>query len=220
MRRLKSGRRRFWQKAAVALILIGVGVIVLFFGVKHQIEPNIDAVSKLKAKGLVNEIINEAIGEEFSERDYAQKLFLIEKGEDGQILTVQSNTALINKTVADFAARIGRRYERMEPRRLSVSYGTLLGSKLLSQTDLDFPIKVLPLAVTDYDFETEFVGQGINQTKYKIYINLSSSVRVLQPFSADTIGIKNKVLIAEMVIVGEVPESYVNVPKEDILDVT
>ena len=137
-----------------------------------------------------------------------------------QIQTVQSNTSLINGMVSGFAGKLAKRYEEMEPREIAVSYGTLLGSKLLSQTNLDFNIKVLPLSVTGYDFETEFEGQGINQTKYKIYITLDSSVRVLQPFAADTINIKSKVLIAEVVIVGEVPGSYVNVPKEDILDVT
>ena len=74
--------------------------------------------------------------------------------------------------------------------------------------------------MTSYDFETEFEAQGINQTKYKVYIVLESSVRILQPFSDKNIKIRSKVLISEAVIVGDVPESYVNVPKEDILDVT
>lgn len=220
MRRGREDRNLVWKKRAFCLILIGAGMMILFLGLKQQIEPNIDAVSKLKARGIINQIINETIGEEFSGRDYEENLFIVEKGEDGQIQTVQSNTSLINGMVSGFAEKLAKRYEEMEPREIAVSYGTLLGSKLLSQTNLDFNIKVLPLSVTGYDFETEFEGQGINQTKYKIYITLDSSVRVLQPFAADTINIKSKVLIAEVVIVGEVPGSYVNVPKEDILDVT
>ena len=43
---------------------------------------------------------------------------------------------------------------------------------------------------------------------------------MLEPFSADNIQITSKMLICELVIVGEVPDSYVNVPEEDILDVT
>ena len=74
--------------------------------------------------------------------------------------------------------------------------------------------------MTKYDFETEFESQGINQTKYKIYIVLESSVQILQPFSKESVKITNKVLISEAVIVGDVPDSYVNVPKEDILDAT
>lgn len=220
MRRRRTDREQIWKKRAFCMVLIGAGLMMLFMGIKRQIEPNIDAVSKLKARGIVNETINETIREEFSGRENEKDLFLVEKGKDGEIQTVQPNTRLINGMVSGFAVKLAERYGRMKPREVAVSYGTLLGSKLLSQTDLDFRIKVQPLSVTGYDFETEFEGKGINQTKYRLYITLNSSVRVLQPFAADTIQIKSKVLIAEVVIVGEVPESYVNVPKEDILDAT
>ncbi len=93
-----------------------------------------------------------------------------------------------------------------------------MGSKLLSEADyLNVNLKIMPLSVTNCDFETEFESQGINQTKYKIYITIESNVRVLQPFSAENFKIKNKMLISEVVIVGEVPDSYVNVPENNIL---
>ena len=63
-------------------------------------------------------------------------------------------------------------------------------------------------------------SQGINQTKYKIYIELECRVKVLAPFSSNMFDVNNTVLVAETVILGDVPNSYVQVPKEDILDVT
>ncbi|MDE8735333.1 sporulation protein YunB, partial [Eubacteriales bacterium DFI.9.88] len=66
----------------------------------------------------------------------------------------------------------------------------------------------------------EFEAKGINQTKYKVYIILKSQVKVLAPLSASTFDMSSTVLIAEAVILGGVPKSYVQVPKEDILDVT
>ena len=131
---------------------------------------------------------------------------------------VQSNTSLINKLVSSFASSMQKKYDAAEPQEIELSYGTLLGSKLLSQIDLNVNIRILPLSVAKCDFETEFESQGINQTKYKIYIIIESNVRVLEPFSSSSFKVKNKMLVAEVVIVGEVPDSYVNVPKEDILD--
>ena len=133
---------------------------------------------------------------------------------------VQANTSLINKMVSSFAESLQKKYEAMDRKIVEISYGTLLGSKVLSQTGFGVEVKLLPLAVTKYDFETEFESQGINQTKYKIYIVLESSVQILQPFSKESVKVINKVLISEAVIVGDVPDSYVNVPKEDILDAT
>ncbi|WP_425755005.1 sporulation protein YunB [Ihubacter sp. rT4E-8] len=215
-----AGSMRFTKKIAISAALIGMGIILLMTGLKQQIGPNIDAVSKLKAKGVVNRIINETIHEEFSSGNYEERLFNVKKGKDGKVQIVQANTPVINEMVSGFSAALQKKYEDMKAVPVKLNYGTLMGSKLLSQTDFGLDIKILPMAVTSCDFETAFETQGINQTKYKVYIILKSSVRVLEPFSADNIQITSKMLICELVIVGEVPDSYVNVPEEDILDVT
>jgi hypothetical protein len=81
-------------------------------------------------------------------------------------------------------------------------------------------IRIIPISVSSIDFETEFVSEGINQTKYKVYIELKSHVKVIAPLVSDTFEVSTTVLIAEAVILGTVPNSYVYVPEEDILDVT
>lgn len=104
--------------------------------------------------------------------------------------------------------------------KFNVSFGTLIGSRVLSQSGPDITITVEPLSVSSMDFKTEFETQGINQTKYKIYVILECRVKMLAPFSTEIFKIKNTVLVAETVILGSVPDSFVQVPEEDILDVT
>ena len=68
------------------------------------------------------------------------------------------------------------------------------------------------------DFKTEFETQGINQTKYKIYIVLTCRIKMAAPFSTRVFKTNSTILIAEAVILGKVPDSYVVVPQDDILD--
>ena len=221
MRRHRNEKLSFWKKLTISLILFSLGCILLINGFKQQIEPNIDAVSKLKAKGMITEIVNQTIKEDFSGKEYEENLFIIKRAKDDKVQMVQSNTSLINRMVAEFSVNLQKKYDNIEPRTVKLSYGTLVGSKLLSEADyLNVNLKIMPLSVTNCDFETEFESQGINQTKYKINITIESNVRVLQPFSAENFKIKNKMLISEVVIVGEVPDSYVNVPENNILDAT
>ena len=117
---------------------------------------NLDAVSQLRAKGMVTELINQTIEEEFTGREYEENLFLSEPGEDGKIQMVQSNTSLINKMVSSFASSLQKKYNEQEAREVKLSYGSILGSKLLSQTDLGVNIRILPLSVASCDFETDF----------------------------------------------------------------
>ena len=62
--------------------------------------------------------------------------------------------------------------------------------------------------------ETELASQfseaGINQTLHRIYLNVSCKVTILTPFNSIEENITNQVLIAEAVILGDVPSTYYN----------
>ena len=61
-------------------------------------------------------------------------------------------------------------------------------------------------------FSTEFESAGINQTRHKIYLSLHTVVRLVIPSSARQVTLNGQMLIAESIIVGDVPQSFVNVP--------
>jgi len=51
---------------------------------------------------------------------------------------------------------------------------------------------------------------GINQTRHAVYIRVDSSVNVIIPGKSKTVSVKTDVLICEAVIVGKIPEIYLN----------
>lgn len=200
---------------SIAVIVFGLGLIL--FGFRQQFGENIDKISEIKAKGVVSRIINEAIAETFASEENQNRLFSVENNKDS-VKTVQPNTILLNRMISDFGIMLQDRYEAVEPKKVKIPVGALTGSKFLSMTGLGVNIRILPLSVSSCSYESAFETQGINQTRYKIFLNVESTVRVLQPFSSKSIEVNNRILLAEMVIVGDVPESYVNVPKDEILD--
>ncbi len=108
----------------------------------------------------------------------------------------------------------------MKSEKFSVPVGSLLGSRFLFSQTCPRSVDVIPLSVSAMDFRTEFETQGINQTKYKIYIVLNCRIKMAAPFSTQIFQTKSTVLLAEAVILGKVPDSYVVVPEDDILDAT
>ena len=79
-----------------------------------------------------------------------------------------------------------------------------------------FTFDIIPVAVINVGYKTEFESAGINQSKYKVYLDVKTETRLLVPFMSEKFEADNTVLIAEAVIVGDVPETYTNIPKEDI----
>ena len=56
-------------------------------------------------------------------------------------------------------------------------------------------------------FTSSFSGAGINQTVHSVYLNVSAEVRVVLPAGAENVTAQTQVLVAETLIVGEVPDA-------------
>ena len=74
------------------------------------------------------------------------------------------------------------------------------------QVELD-----IPLETSDVSYHNELMSAAINQSKYQLYLNVKMDLDILVPWEhqAETVG--TNVLLAETVIVGKVPQTYVEV---------
>ena len=128
------------------------------------------------------------------------------------------NTEAVNSIGNQIAMKVNSDIHDGVTQTIKVSVGTMLRSKLLSQTTPSVKFDIMPVSVSDVSYKTEFEDAGINQTKYKVYIVINTEARVMAPFMAENIQVENTVLAAESVIVGDVPDTYANIPQEDIPD--
>lgn len=207
-------------KVTVLAVLIFILLYMLYFW-NFRISPNLEAVSAIKTKAIVNRIVNETINEKFCDETTARSLLITETDEEGNIEMVQSNTAAINNLISELLVELQNRYKNGEAgTNIEVPVGSIIGSKILSQSGPSVELTIIPVAVSKIDFITEFETQGINQTKYKVYVVLNTEARVLAPFSMHHIEVESTILVAEAIILGKVPDSFVQVPQDDILDVT
>lgn len=218
-RHRKSGRRLLWKRS-IALMVSGLAACAgVFLLVTLVVEPNLEDVAKIRAEVVVSRTINKALAEQFRESGGSSELFTVQNGEDGTLEMVQADSAQINIFMSDLSVNLQEAFQKMENEKYRVPAGALLGSKILSQAGPQVELHIIPMSVSSMDFRTEFETQGINQTKYKIYIELSCRIKVLAPFSSTDFHTSNTILLAEAVFLGDVPDSYVQVPQEDILDV-
>lgn len=200
------------------LVFIIAALICCWICVKGRVGPNMEAIGEVKARAVVNRIVNRTINENFEEFDDMENLLIVKTDKQGGICMVQSDTRRINALMSKLMLRLQDNYSKIEPAEIKVSAGSLIGSRILSQKGPYFNLKIVPISVSETQFKTELEEQGINQTKYKIYAVIKSSIRMLAPFTDREITVTNTVLVAETVILGQVPDSYVVVPEESILD--
>lgn len=197
------------------LILAGCGFLFRdFYG------ESIDAAAKAVAVNVVAIKINQSLKEGITNGELQGDLLHVERDSEGKVQYVEADSRLITRLVLAFSMKMNENYNLGDTEVVPMNLGILTGNKILSQLPLTVNVKVMPLSLTKFQCETEFETQAINQTRYKVYCTVTSNVQILAPFSRETAEINRKVLLAEAVIVGDVPENYVQVPQDDILDVT
>ena len=76
-------------------------------------------------------------------------------------------------------------------------------------------IRIISFPAVSTDFDSELVSSGINQTRHKIYLTLRARIRIAIPLNTADIDVESRVPVTETIIVGDVPQTYVNVDDTD-----
>ena len=116
----------------------------------------------------------------------------------------------MNQLSNEISLYIENELNNMEEAYVFIPIGTILGNKLFMNTGPKFKIKLLPTSNFYTEFKSEFISEGINQTVHKIYIQVESSITIITPIINKTASYNNTILVNEVVIVGDVPQSYYN----------
>ena len=93
---------------------------------------------------------------------------------------------------------------------LSIPLGAFSGIPALAGTGPKINFEIEPYTDVNCDFISEFTSAGINQTHHKIYATITSSVSMVIPFNSVKIKESVKFLVCETIIMGEIPETYLN----------
>ena len=203
-----------------AVILIGIGLVILggMLVIRDKFGDSIQQTAEAVAVNAVAIKINDSLQNGLYDEALSGPLLNVERDSEGNIQYLEPNAEAINKLLLEFSTNVRENYDLGDTEEIKVNWGVITGSKLLSQLPFTVTVKVQPVSLTKFQYETGFETEGINQTRYYVYCTITSQIHILAPFTDKTAQINRRLLLAEAVIVGKVPDSYVVVPEESILD--
>lgn len=212
--RIKT-RKKNTVKLRIGLVLILlISVLTIYFVyLDKKIMPNVQALGELKAQEITTKAINESVNTILKQDIQYKDLMYIKEDADGNVTMMQANTILMNKIAADVAITIQNYLSNTTATAQRIPLGNILGSQILAQYGPKVKLQVTPQGAVDVNFGTEFGQAGINQTRHRIYLIINTSVKVIIPFSSDTIHVTTYFPVAETIIVGKVPTNYISVPE-------
>ena len=138
----------------------------------------------------------------------------------GNITYIEARIIPINEIIAKITNNIQTKLDLNSTIKVNINFGSISGISALSGISPNFKIAMERAGKIETEIDSEFESVGINQTRHRIYLDLKCSVGILTPFKTINKEIKSKVLLAETVIVGNVPSTYYNYDNlgfEDVL---
>lgn len=155
--------------------------------------------------------INNTVTRTLSEHDYGYDYFVtLERDNSGNIVALATNMARINTICAELLSDIVAASDSGEL-DVEIPIGNLLGSTLLLGRGPMVPVEITMLTSSHIDLKNELESAGINQTKHQIKLDVVIDIDVILPWKTASTEVVSEILVAETVIVGQVPETYFNV---------
>lgn len=214
--RNNQNKKRFLQIISIILI-----AFIFAYFVIQSIKPIMEQQCKNMSKSIATKICNNEATEVMKKYTY-DDLLIITKDEKGNIKMVGTNVVTVNEIISDIPVHIQNALEKSENNSFGIRLGSFLGSDLFAGRGPNVNIKMEIAGNLDTELKSEFVAAGINQTLHKIYLEIKCNVTILTPFETMEEQIVNQVLLAEGLIVGEVPNSYYNlegINKDNAVDI-
>ena len=200
---------------AIISVLIGS-----FIYIDNSLTPTIKVLAETKAEELANRSINKSVAEIIKDEVNYSDLMNTKVDNEGKITMIESNTVMMNKVASDVALRIQEELKQVKTTTSYIPIGTALGSPILAKYGPQLKVSIEPIGTVYVNFKTDFEDAGINQTRHRIYLEVNTKVKVVIPLTTDTKEVKAEIPICETVIIGDVPNSYINIPKNDTNTIT
>ena len=215
------GTRIYRRKRSLLLRLALVMLLPLgrCLWAEHNLRPVILAMAEAQARVLAVQAMNDAVFEVMREGGVYSDLMHVVLDGEGRVSMMQANTARMNELATQAALAVQKNLDAIAEAGVEIPLGAAFGSRLLAGSGPIVHVRVVPVGAVSTEFVSEFTAAGINQTRHRIFLQMDATVQMVIPTGTQTAAVSAHVPVAESIIVGEVPDSFVDVADtEDMLN--
>ena len=155
--------------------------------------------------GVIEHAIWEQLGEE--EITYSD-LVTIQRDSAGTITALTTNTAAMNQLRAELIGVVLEALDGVDVSQIQIPLGSLVDLDLLWGLGPTMKVHAMTVGTVEGEFQSQFSSAGVNQTLHKIDLELAVPLTLMLPGGAVETVCETQIPIAETVIVGQVPQIF------------
>ena len=191
---------------AVILVIV---CSAAFFMLRNRYQGVIRDLARTQVMNTTSDLTNDAIAKQMADGIIQyDRIVYFEKDLEGRITALKTNMSEINRLKTDILNIINDEILALDTSDIGIPLGSLFIPELLSGKGPAVPVHILSIRNSDAVFSSAFSQAGINQTLHQITMEVSVDVSVLVLARTESFTVNSEVVIAETVIVGDVPQTY------------
>ena len=201
---------KFWRKRIVrwlSLSVVIVMVVLMLFRNRYN-EP-IRTLAQTQITNATSDLINDAIDHQIETGDiHYDRIVYFEKDLNGRITALKTNMSEVNRLKTSTLNLINDEILALDTTDIGIPMGSLFISELFSGRGPIIPVEILSIRNSDAYFTSNFTQAGINQTLHQLSMSVLVDVSVLVLGEAASFTVTSEVVVAETIIVGDVPDTF------------
>ena len=205
MRRRKRRRRRLVLLSVLLVMIAGILLVQL------RLSPYIRELARNQAVNAASDAITQAMSELLRSGDVDfSGVIRLEKDVRGNITALRTDMTQVERMKVEVLGLLDGLVAQINTQELGIQLGNVLLPDLLAGMGPVLPVRAVSLTMSNADFFSSFEAAGINQTLQTLWVKFNISLTILTTVGYESVDVDSNVMVAQTVIVGVVPDTYVN----------
>ena len=200
---------RFIRKIIRFFLLLVIVTFALLMVFRIRYYDAIRELSETQVRNSTSDLINDAISRQIASGNIRyERIVYFEKDLEGKITALKTNMTEVNRLKTDILNLINDEILALDTTDMAIPVGSLIFPEFFSGRGPGIPIQILSIRNSDGSFKSYFSEAGINQTLQQLTMDVSVDVSVLVLGKTESFTVSSQVVVAETIIVGQVPNTY------------
>lgn len=202
---MRRGVKRLFRWLLVLLLVTAVALG--FF--RYKFHGAIRGLAETQVRNATSDLINDSIDRQIeNENIHYDRIVYFEKDLNGRITALKTNMSEVNRLKTQILNLINDEILALDTSDLGIPVGSLLLPEFVAGKGPSIPVQILSIRNSDASFSSSFSEAGINQTLHQLNMEILVDVAVLVLGDTNYFTVSSQVVVAETIIVGQVPDTF------------
>ena len=198
-----------WKRFLGNLVFLMLVLLAVFIMLRGKYQDVIRELARIQVMNSTSDLTNDAIARQMADGIIQyDRIVYFEKDLEGRITALKTNMSEVNRLKTDILNIINDEILALDTSDIGIPLGSLFLPEFFSGKGPAIPVHILSIRNSDASFSSDFQQAGINQTLHQLTMEVSVDVSVLVLAKTESFTVNSEVVVAETVIVGDVPQTY------------